>query len=291
MDSEEIVMFITYIKSILEKQKRKLEIKKQKKEVISTLIALERDDVKDIISYLKKNELTYFNYQWFKDIKPEIDLFLDSEVNMYYTILNGRRMYFKRSWDKKRCEDYYSFLLKEQDYRSPHFYLDDELSSMHYKCVVDGGGAEGYFTLALLDKLDKAYIFECDDEWVEALNLTFKEYKHKVKIIPKFLTDYSNENNIRIEDTLEADERVDLIKLDVEGAEVSALKGAWNILDENVKGLVCVYHYPDEELEVKTILDEKDFEYITREGYIYFMSDEKQVKPYIRRGIVKFWRK
>ena len=59
--------------------------------------------------------------------------------------------------------------------------------------LADFGAAEGNFTLAVIDRIKKAYLFEYDPEWIEALRLTFKPWQDKVEIVPKFVSD-KNDN-------------------------------------------------------------------------------------------------
>lgn len=129
-------------------------------------------------------------------------------------------------------------------------------------------------------------MFECDEEWIEALEETFEECKEKVQIIKKFVSDKNNEitldkfqNNIK--------EKIDFIKMDIEGVEILALKGAEYILEKNIdlKIIDCVYHKSNDEKDIREIL--KDFKVESTNRYMLFYMDKDLSTPYFRRGILR----
>ena len=66
-------------------------------------------------------------------------------------------------------------------------------------------------------------------------------------------------------------EKVDIIKIDTEGAEIPILKGAEKTLkaNPNVKILVASYHYPLEKKEVCQFLNEKGLKTkVSKEGIV-----------------------
>ena len=181
--------------------------------------------------------------------------------------------------------------------------------------IVDGGGCEGFFTRYALNKgAGMVIVFEPYSELAEGLEETFKTEINsgKVKIIRKALgktenisyiyTDNQmvcatsmikpNENrdvvSEHIVETVCLDEiltslnidRVDLIKMDIEGAEIEAIMGMENILKkQKPKLMIATYH----EYENTIILDDfcqkvqKDY-YRKCVGCYMF---EKQERPYL----------
>ena len=70
---------------------------------------------------------------------------------------------------------------------------------MKGKSLLDVGSAEGIFTLDVIDLIEHAYLFECDDEWVEALEATFLPWKDKITIVRKYVSDMDDENNTTLD--------------------------------------------------------------------------------------------
>lgn len=247
-------------------------------------------EIIEVLDHIKRNrKLTYFNYDWFNMDKQCIVLEYDEQLNRNYYIFEGHRMYFKKSWTTEQIKQYLLTLLPEQDRRSPHLYFDDKMKDEHYNIVIDAGGAEGMFALSVIDRCNAIYILECDDDWAEALTQTFSTYKEKVHIINKYLSDYTDNNHITLDDLVQDYKSVSMIKLDIEGAEVKALHGGRNIFSscKDIQLLVCVYHYQEEEHEVRKELEEYNFAIENRNGFIFFLHDACQKYPYFRRGVLK----
>lgn len=265
-----------------------------KNKIIGTLKYSNDSEIQEIIAYLKRHKLTYFNYEWFH--KNEVDKMYDirkDENERFYVYLNGYKLYMKKGWGEDRIREYMSNLLPEQDSKSPHLYFAEGEMKEHYKCVVDAGVAEGIFALTILDRVEKLYLIEYDEEWLEALELTFGPYKHKVYIISKYLGKDNNDSCCSLDELLKDTVQIDLVKMDIEGAELSALVGGTHVLKNIECLLVCVYHYQDEEQEVIDFFDMAEsgkFIITPRRGYIFFLHDKNQKYPYLRRGVLRIER-
>lgn len=98
----------------------------------------------------------------------------------------------------------YRGLLIEQDKRSAHRYVDS-YEELKGKTLLDIGAAEAIFTLDTIEYIDHAYLFECDESWIEALEATFAPYKEKITIVRKYVSDVNDEDNITL-DTFFRDE-------------------------------------------------------------------------------------
>lgn len=81
----------------------------------------------------------------------------------------------------------YRGLLIEQDKRSAHRYVDS-YEELKGKTLLDIGAAEAIFTLDTIEYMDHAYLFECDESWIEALEVTFAPYKEKITIVRKYVS-------------------------------------------------------------------------------------------------------
>lgn len=250
------------------------------------------EDEREVLEYLKVNDLNVFNYNFTKNYDyKKINVSFDSDVNMFYVIHNGKRMYFKESFkNEDEVAKYYYLISIEQDINSPHRYLMDEINVKKGDVVIDAGVAEGNFALEIIDNVSKIFLIESDKSWIKALKQTFKDYEQKVIIVDKFLTDFNDDRNITI-DKLIGEEKVDFIKMDIEGEEIAALKGAKNVLNNNanLKLNICSYHNFDDEQRIKEYLSDFDFKIKISNGYMFFVNDEiyNDKTPRLTRGLVR----
>ena len=249
-------------------------------------------EINDIIEFLQTNDLQIFNYS-FREKYKNLDIVVeyDENVNLYYVIYNGKRMYFKESFKTKRdVINYYRFLLEEQDAESPHRYQKDGIVVEEGDVVIDAGVAEGNFALDIIDKVSKIYLIETDDEWIYALKQTFKDYSHKVVFVNKFLTDSNDKNNITL-DYLIGNDNINFLKMDIEGAEIKALMGAKETLNNsgNLKVNICAYHNNEDKDKIFELLKKHNFHVGTTNGYMFYVDDDTYEKTELRlmKGIVQ----
>ncbi len=246
-------------------------------------------EMRELISYLEKKPLKVFNSKFRDNYSVDnMKVFYDSDYEMYYTMCNGKRMYLRRSINTEQAaKKYVCSLEMEQDSDSPHCYLD---GNEHWKedCVViDAGVAEGNFALSVIEKVKKIILIEADSEWVEALKITFEPYKDKVVIINKFLSDIVDDTSVTI-DSLGL-ERVDFVKIDIEGAEEMGMKGMEKTLRRNDIDLrVCVYHTHEAEKNIRDFLSLYNANVCHTKGYMFFMHEkDAYLEPEFRRVLLK----
>lgn len=207
---------------------------------------------------------------------------------MPFIWFEGKKMYFPQTYKfrKENNSEYIPDILFEQKYGSPHLYIQKEDDIKKNGVIVDAGVCEGNFALRYVDKVRKIYLVESDPQWVEALKRTFYDWKDKVVICNKFLTRYQSENTITLDDLVE--EKIDFLKMDIEGGEIDALLGGKNILQSSrAKCAICSYHRQNDEQNIRFILEALGYQTAVSQGYMFFIFD-----PYIkdtmdfRRGIV-----
>ncbi len=267
----------------------------EKREIEHKYASCTDKEVKEILEYLKKHRMDIFNYSFVeKYYDISLDILKDDNAGLFYTIYNGKRMYLKDEYNSyEKAYNYCRFILIEQDVMSPHCYKI-QTEEFIGKTVFDCGVAEGNFALDIIDFVEKIYLVECDKGWLKALKYTFKEYSDKVVFIPKLLSNVSGEETITIDDIIQSENinKVDYIKMDIEGYEPLALNGATMCLDMNVniKMAICVYHNDWEKEQVEQILKMHKISYCFSKGYMCYLirvySEHMNFSPDLRRGLI-----
>ena len=248
------------------------------------------DELRTVLTYLETNPIAVFPYYFQNQyIADNIKVHDDQEKGLRYVMLDGKKLYFKKRWSKKRIRHSFNELTKEQDIQSPHRYLTDQFNIEDGEVLVDIGVAEGNFALGAVEKASRLILFETDKEWIEALNATFEPWKEKVLIVNKFVSDITNATNTTLDDFLAPNEKISFLKIDVDGAEARLLNGCQRILREQMplKLAICTYHKQNDEKDFKALLSENGFETTHSNGFMLFYYDKKMKAPYLRRGLIR----
>lgn len=229
-----------------------------------------------------KSCFTSYPYLWIGEYDQLlIDVHIDMENSLPFVLHHGKRLYFGRDMIHD-IPEIYKRLLIEQDERSAHRYVVS-YSDLADKVLLDIGAAEAIFTLDTIEYVNHAYLFECDERWLEALRATFAPWKEKVTIVRKYVSDINDENNITL-DFYFSDKQTDnlFLKMDIEGYERNALKGAKTLLEKakNISGSVCIYHLHDDKDILQKYLDDFNFVTEVQPGYLIF---EKELRSAILR--------
>jgi hypothetical protein len=243
----------------------------------------------EIIDYFKKYRFSIFPYEFFRKYHAsDIDVLLDKTTKTQYVMHGNKRLYFPEDLEAENIRIYYNNLCVEQDKDSPHRYEVDGYIVQNGDVIADVGAAEGIWALNNAEKAGKIYLFECNREWIKALQKTFEPWKEKVVIVDKYVSNVNDGKNITL-DGFFGGKRIDFIKADIEGMEIKLLEGSKGLLADNnyLKLLLCAYHSKNDGTEIKKILESNGFitEYSKR--YMLFIYDRELEKPYIRRGLVR----
>ncbi|MCZ0859767.1 FkbM family methyltransferase [Methanocorpusculum sp. MG] len=252
-------------------------------------------EISEIMLYLDKHGFVSPPYVWADMTNSEVrekfskvDVYNDADLNLHYTLLEGKRIYFPRNWGVNYIRQYYFGLQEiEQHPQSPHRYLTDEFSVDENSIVVDCGVAEGNFGLSIVEKCKKLYLFEPEERWMEPLKATFAPWKDKVVIVQKYLSDTTDEINTTLDDYFSDKEYPNFLKLDVEGYEERLLLGTKKILSSNdlKKVVACIYHKAEDEEIVGALLREHGFTTIPSLRYMIVFFEGRP--PYLRRGVLR----
>lgn len=262
-----------------------------KKQVLEKYKNEKDSEIREFIKYFQKSEeLTVFGYQP-KDKHELTEVYYDENNDMNYIMFEEKRLYLARTYNAFHIREGKKFIQdiwQEQDANSPHLYEENEVKVDYGDVVIDAGVCEGNFALHNIEKVKKIYLIECDSAWIEALKITFEPYKDKVVFCNKFLSDYNSESTITLNSLVNGS--VDFIKMDIEGEEVHALKGADRVFTNspNIKCAICSYHKHGDEEMIKKMLDDYGLETSTSKGYMLFIHDASVLKnPELRRGVVR----
>jgi hypothetical protein len=201
----------------------------------------------------------------------ELTTYYDNDCGMNYVFLpnHEKRLYFKRDMPVEKVKGMVKALLMEQDYRSPHRYFD-HISEFEGKTLLDVGAAEGILSLMAIDYVEHAYLFECEEGWIEALQKTFEPWKEKVTIVPKYVGDHDDDSTVRLDTFFQGRQHRNLfLKMDIEGMERKALAGAEKLFSErgNVAFSICTYHERDDYRVISSFLNRYGCQYQNDTGY------------------------
>lgn len=248
------------------------------------------EDQKEVTQYIENNEVRILPYRFHTNYVPEkIEVIYDPERGMRYVLQDGKRLYFIKRWSENKIRRSYCDLMREQDLESPHRYLTDTFTIGKDDTLADIGAAEGNFSLAVIENIKKVYIFEYDQEWIEALNATFAPWAEKVEIINKFVSDRNDSKNIRFDTFFENNKDISFFKIDVDGAESVVLGSCDKVFNSHgtFKIALCTYHKHDDEKDFTSLLKDYGFTVTPSKGYMINYYDKKLKAPYLRRGLIR----
>lgn len=250
-------------------------------------------EIKETLQYISQNKISVYNQFTSKnDIYDEVkwDKYIGLPYIDFQTI-EGRTvpMYYPKDYRFiERDGNYYvAGVLGEQSAGSPHLYVKGEHNVKDGDCVLDAGVCEGNFALRYIDIASHIYLFEMDPVWLEPLKYTFRDYENKVTIVNRAVSDKTSNNTCRIDDIV-LNHKVDFIKMDVEGAELSAISGAEETFyKNNIRASICCYHRYQDETEIRRKLKNYGYKTNVSTGYMLFLhSDDTWEKGDLRRGVV-----
>ncbi len=269
------------------KRKSKIDKKTIQKDILNYIKSIDHRDpeISKIFKFLSNHPLKTFPL----NISTKKNIDLRKEENMYYVIFENKKLFFPRGTTKKTIIKYCKGIFEEQHPNSPHCYLSEKFNVNENSIIADIGAAEGNFTLSIIDKVKKVYIFEADNVWTKALKKTFEPWQDKVEFVFAKVSDNNQKGYISLDEFFKDKPFPDFLKLDVEGSENCVLKGAENIINQdNIKVAICTYHRYEDEKNFKTYFDTKGYKTHFSNSYmIMYENGEDFKEPYIRRGVLR----
>lgn len=226
----------------------------QKEEKVKEIMALSREDILSI----KKRITNVFGL-----------LEDERSVEIYYYILRG--LFIEKP--------YHNCFLKSYCDRNEYF-RKEIFNPNECQHFVDCGAYEGdtfeQYLSFIGDKFENAYLFEMDEHSVKVLEDKVKIYGENIgkRTFIYNVGVYDKEEVLSISDTVHSgmamvdvrgtqkmqvdtldhcigEETVSFIKMDIEGAEMAALRGAHNLIQKNKPNLaICIYHKVEDLWEI-----------------------------------------
>jgi len=223
-----------------------------------------------------------FNYDYTK-----VPVHKDEAAGMFYVKMDGKNLYYHKGFTNiADVQKSFTFICAEQDPKSPHLYMPKDFFVSEDDAVADFGAAEGNFSLMVVDKVRELFIFEADPIWIEALQMTFSPWKHKVHIINKFVGDDQSDNTIRVRDFFK-NKKLDFLKMDIEGMEVRVLTDSVSFLKERkLKMIVTTYHGHSDAAIINHLLQINGYNTSFSDNYMLFIYDELR-PPFFRKAIIR----
>ena len=130
---------------------------------------------------------------------------------------------------------------------------------------------------------------EAEDEWIEALQCTFKNYADKVTIIKGYATSYNEGLHITLDAVI--DSPVNFIKMDIEGNEWDALRGATQMITNSsrLKLAICSYHSDFDQELIESFMDKNGISHNPSAGYMWFPTKLRQtyVSTSLNKSIIR----
>jgi hypothetical protein len=264
-------------------------LRKRIPQFISSSTYASNPEMQAAARHIQEHGVSIFPYPFVDNYAADqIEVFKDEASGLRYVLMDGKRLYFKRRWSEARIKRSFRDLSMEQDLQSPHRYLSPDFDVETDDVVADFGAAEGNFSLSVVERVNKIYLFECDPEWIEALEHTFAPWRDKVEIVPRFVSDKDDDRHCS-GDVYFLDRHVSFLKIDVDGGERLLLSGFDKILQQQrkMKIALCTYHQQEDEQEFTGKLQAFGFDVKPSPGYMVFYYDKKLRPPYLRRALLR----
>lgn len=272
---------------------RQVTLRKLKEEILQYYLKFPPRDntIASAVSYLHKHHICTFPAPFFdKYDENQIAVFKDNSNGLLYVLQEGKKLYFKRSYNIITVRKCFCGLITEQDEHSPHRYTNKQFNIGKGDVLFDIGSAEGNIALSHIEDLKAVVLFERDKEWLEALEATFAPWRDKVTIVGKFVSNTNDESHISIDSFLKTYQyKPTFIKIDVEGAENLVLDGMKNLMASTIiKIALCTYHQPDDYERFYDEFLHRGFELTSSEGVMLYLNDIAHMRPpYFRKGLLR----
>lgn len=242
---------------------------------------------------------TNFPYPQIKRLE-NVEVLYDKGRGLPYVMHKGHRLYYPHEYALEYCKKVYCFLIEQDQIleggyleKAPHCYQTDTFKVESGDVLIDGGAAEGLFTLENIEKVSRAILIEADKKWIPALNATFAPWQEKVTIINKFLSNRDDRHNVNLASLLAKHPEACFVKMDIEGAETRVLEGCKEYLKtrNDIRLTCCTYHYQGDAENLSKLFDEIRYDHAFSDGWMFFVDYDMPEVPYLRHALIRAQKK
>lgn len=215
-------------------------------------------DIENVWNVFKKAQELYANDEIQKKLEKVKTFFVDDCSKIMFQ----KRIDFVTKGDLSLISDYFTTTL---EYFQPCYYSKGSITCE--EIFVDCGAYTGDTIESFLDavngKYNQIYAYEPDDRCYDIANKYITDRQLDVRLVKKGVGEFTSEGDfpvISLDEDIHGE--VTWIKMDIEGFELSALKGARRLIQTyKPKLTICLYHNVEDIYEIPLYLKELVPEY------------------------------
>ena len=241
------------------------------------------------------NKILMFPYKQIRSLKEVLGGF-DLEKQLPYVWHGNKKLFFPKNISVTKAKEIYRYYIETENIlggnyseKAPHQYQTEHFKVEPCDVVLDIGAAEALFTLDIIEKAKRVYIFEIDNFWIEPLNATFEPYKEKIEIINKYVSDVDSDTEIQLSSFMKDKGHENFfIKMDIDGNEMKVIQNIAGFLksNSNIRIVCCAYHKQKDAEQLEKFFLSLGYKYEYSDGYMIYHYDENIQPPYFRRGLI-----
>ena len=216
-------------------------------------------DIIEAIQNLSMNNKLMIPFNNYIKKTKEVILSFDKDGYPYIFYLDFK-VYFPLNYSYQDILGSLNTHMIEQSNGSPHQYYVNPIKKQKTAILI--GASDGFFAIDILNMFENIILIESDIAWIEPLSRTFNSYKSKINILNQYISNQTTTFTITLDDLFSNNNlSIDYIQADVEGAALSLLNGAKNILLNQQPTLsIACYHTQDEAEKLSLFLSSFNYQ-------------------------------
>jgi hypothetical protein len=250
----------------------------------------EKNEFYEILRVVSKNPESMIPYEFIDGFKQmPVDIGYDNKWNLPFAKVAQHRVFFPRNFTPAVIRYQVRQSLWEQADGSPHRYIHSIEQPPSGDFAVLIGASNCIFTLSIIERFNKMFLFEPDTKWHPAMHRTLSRYSNKVVIVGKKVGNNTVKDMISLDEYFKDQfQQIEYIQADIEGGEMGMLWGAENLIRQapRLNLSICCYHNAHDETEIGDFLKAREFTVRPSKGYMLLFMQYPLRYPYLRRGVV-----